>query len=96
MEFTSQFLLSLSGLTSGKWIVNIGLRLKTAATLQNAFWIHAKVFSNSLAFSNSGFNNLGPAGNNTGYSSVIYGDGSTSGKEFLAGTTINRSNVKST
>lgn len=81
--------LSLSGVTSGKWIVNVGLRFSTSATLSNAFWIHANLSSSSTTRSNTGWNNLGPAGNATGYASVIYGDGTASnGKGFFTGTSI--------
>lgn len=80
--------LSLTGLTSGKWIINVGMRLATSVTLSNAFWIHANISSSSTSRSNVGWTNLGPAGNSTGYASVIYGDGTATGKGFFTGTTI--------
>lgn len=80
--------LSLSGLTSGKWIINVGMRLSTSAPLNKAFWIHANISSSSTSRTNTGWSNLGPAGNSTGYASIIYGDGTANGKGFFTGTTI--------
>ncbi len=80
--------LSLTGLTTGKWIVNIGLRLATSAPINKAFWIHANLSSSSTTRSNAGWANLGPAGNATGYASVIFGDGTVNGKGFFTGTSI--------
>lgn len=94
--------LLLTELTTGRWIVNIGLRLATSAPLSRAFWIHANLSSSivpdgtitsdgtaHIIRSTTGFTNLGPAGNSTGYASVIYGDGTVAnGKGFLTGTTI--------
>lgn len=80
--------LSLTNLTKGKWIVNVGLRLNTPLPLSSAFWLHAKLSSSTTSATNTGWVNKGPAGNATGYASVIYGDGTTNGKGFFTGTTI--------
>ncbi len=80
--------LSLTGLTTGKWIVNMGIRLSTSKTIANAFWLHGKISSSNSSQSYVGWKNLGPAGNATGYASVIYGDGTANGKGFFTGTTI--------
>ena len=80
--------LTLTGLTKGKWIVSMGIRLKTQASLTDAFWIHAKLSSSTTGVTSNGFTNLGPAGNATGYAGVVFGDGSTDGRGFLLGTSI--------
>lgn len=80
--------LSISGLTRGKWIVNVGLRLDTPAPVAKAFWIHGNLSVSPSGQDTTGFTNLGPAGNATGYASNIYGDGTTNGKGFFSGTTI--------
>ena len=80
--------LTLTGLTKGKWIVSMGIRLKTQASLTDAFWIHAKLSSSTTGVTPNGFKNLGPAGDATGYAGVVFGDGSTDGRGFLSGTSI--------
>ena len=80
--------LSLTGLTKGKWIVSMGIRLKTQVELAYAFWIHAKLSSSDTSVTTNGFTNLGPAGNATGYAGVVFGDGSVDGRGFLSGTSI--------
>ena len=80
--------LTLTGLTKGKWIVSMGIRLKTQVELANAFWIHAKLSSSNTGVTSNGFTNLGPAGNATGYAGVVFGDGSVDGRGFLSGTSI--------
>ncbi|MGV0937745.1 hypothetical protein [Empedobacter falsenii] len=80
--------LTLTGLTKGKWIVSMGIRLKTQVELADAFWIHAKLSSSNTGVTSNGFKNLGPAGNATGYVGVVFGDGSVDGRGFLSGTSI--------
>ena len=66
----------------------MGIRLKTQASLTDAFWIHAKLSSSTTGVTPNGFKNLGHAGDATGYAGVVFGDGSTDGRGFLSGTSI--------
>ena len=91
--------LSLTGLTTGKWIVNIGLRLFTQTPLNvtnpdlsitpKSFWMHANLSTSTGGRAWNGFNFISSSSNGSaGYASVIYGDGTPNGKGFLSGSAI--------
>lgn len=81
--------LSLVGLTTGKWIVNMGVKLKTAVPLSKAFWMHGNVSTSTTKRDITGWNYVGPAGNSAGYAGVVFGNGDLkTGQGFLAGTSI--------
>lgn len=86
--------LSLVGLTAGKWIVNMGIRLNTQVPIASAgvpksFWMHANLSTNTTSKAWNGFNFVSSASNGSaGYASVIYGDGTVNGKGFLSGSAI--------
>lgn len=86
--------LSLVGLTAGKWIVNMGIRLNTKVPLATggvpkSFWMHANLSTSTNSKAWNGFNFVSSASNGSaGYASVIYGDGTVNGKGFLSGSAI--------
>ena len=81
-------------LSPGVWIVNLGFTINyntsgaPAGTYENPYWLHASLYSSSTATTRTNLQMLGPAGNNTGYASVIAKTSNTSSPNFLSGSMV--------
>lgn len=61
-------------LTPGNWLVNIGVTVRSKQDILNRFWMHGYLSTSTTSVIQNGFTHLGPAGNNTSYSNLIFGN----------------------
>ena len=60
-------------LTKGVWVVNMGLTLKSYIEKAKGKWVHFKLSSSTTGVDNTGWVNLGTAGNNTSFAGAVFG-----------------------
>lgn len=82
-------------LTKGRWIVNAGLTIRTNIPNGDRFWMHAYLSTSQTSKQQTGFIHLGPAGTNTSYANLIYGNPTTptnpyahQGSNLLSGSSL--------
>ncbi|WP_407402144.1 hypothetical protein [Chryseobacterium sp.] len=61
-------------LTPGNWLVNIGLTVRSKQDILNRFWLHGYLSTSTISVIQNGFTHLGPAGSNTSFSNLIFGN----------------------
>ncbi|RWU05646.1 hypothetical protein [Pedobacter chitinilyticus] len=63
-------------LGQGKWVVSAGITFESipVSNTPQMGWVHAYLSTSTSAVQQNGFIHLGPAGNNTTYAGVLYGN----------------------
>ena len=74
-------------LTPGRWIVNVGLTIRSIEEWKSRFWMHAYLSTSQTQIAHDGFSHEGPAGNNTSFAGVIFGNPSNLGNSYTSNGT---------
>jgi len=91
--YTGQYII----LGPGKWSVSAGMTLESIPTTPTGSptmgWGHAWLSTSQTAVQQAGFTHLGPAGSNTAYAGVLYGNfltytPTTPRKSFISGSSL--------
>ena len=80
---------TLTGLTTGKWLVNVGLTIKTNVVAPTNYWLEMYLSDTQGSVTNSSFTIQGPNGNSSKFGGIMFGGGTGGGtNNFISGSMV--------